>query len=121
MGEVQKDVKTIYDDWATYKKKQDGHVKDATKKLDDVMTKLQAEIRSRFNQLPMDFLPTVLETEQLQAHVARIIRPNLDEFRQEVNQRLEKFAVRQDKMRTVGYKEILTRSNERHQDWVDHS
>lgn len=38
---------------------------ESSSKLDGVIAKLQAEMKTRFEQLPMDFLPTVLGTQQM--------------------------------------------------------
>lgn len=44
----------------------------------------------------------------------------MDEFRSEVTYKIEKFQVRQDKLRAVGYKEIVKRATDKHQQWLDH-
>lgn len=44
-----------------------------------------------------------------------MIRPNLDDFRGEINLKLDGFQKRQDKLRAVGYKEVVVRANEKHQ------
>ena len=49
-----------------------------------------------------------------------MVRPNLDEFRGEVNLKLDNFQKRQDKLRAVGLKEVLVRANEKHEQWLDH-
>ena len=84
---------------------------ESSNKLDGIIEKLQAEMNTRFEQLPIEFLPTVLGTQQMQQHVTKMIKPNLDEFRGEITTKLKQFQDRQDKLRVVSCRETIVRAN----------